>query len=102
MFQTKNAKNVFLLFIGMFILSGCETMSDQELQAKFEAKCERYGFKKATDAFANCLMESEQNYYAALSGIMNKQSVAIKSQSSQRATTTRCSTVYEHTNCTTY
>ncbi len=94
-----------LVLLACICLSACETTSDAELQTKFQAKCEKYGFKPGTDAFANCLMETEQNYYAALSGFMNRQTTAMKNASNKRAVQpaqTRCSTVYGQTNCTTY
>lgn len=101
----KNRLIMLLAVGGCLLAAGCETTSDAELQAKFQAKCEKYGFKPGTDAFANCLMETEQNYYAALSGYMSRQAAAMKGAASKgvvQPTQTRCSTAYGHTNCTTY
>lgn len=101
----KNKLIMLLAVGGCLLAAACETTSDVELQAKFQAKCEKYGFKPGTDAFANCLMETEENYYTALSGYLSRQTAAMKGAASNKAiqpTHTRCSAAYGHTNCTTY
>jgi len=37
------------------LLAGCQTMTPEQRRAADEAKCSAYGFKKKTDAFAECL-----------------------------------------------
>lgn len=37
------------------LLAGCQTMTPEQRRAADETKCSTYGFKKNTDAFAECL-----------------------------------------------
>lgn len=39
-------------------LTACQ--SAEERQAMQMAKCERYGFQRGTDAFANCMLELDK------------------------------------------
>lgn len=51
---------------GMAALAGCTTMTPQERRAADEAKCQTYGFKKNTDAFAECLQRIDLDRAAAM------------------------------------
>ncbi|WP_182086384.1 hypothetical protein [Aureimonas sp. ME7] len=43
------------VLLATLALSGCTTISPQELRTRDEATCRNYGFRKGTDAFAACL-----------------------------------------------
>jgi hypothetical protein len=48
-------KPSFLALFALALLAGCQTMTPQERRAADEATCRDFGFRKGTDAFAECL-----------------------------------------------
>ncbi len=85
------------LILSLFILAGCET--EEETQQRFHNRCVKLGFKPKTDAFANCMMTTESNYYNALSGMVSSANQRIQEN---RPRTTRCTGYGSTLNCTTY
>jgi len=50
----KPARPLFII-AGLLLLSACQSMTPEQRRAADEAQCVGYGFKPATDAFAECL-----------------------------------------------
>ena len=48
-------RSVLALVLTLLIVSGCVSVSPQERRAADEARCRDYGFRKGTEAFAECL-----------------------------------------------
>ncbi len=50
----------FILAIaGVSLLAACQTMTPEQRRAADEAKCTDYGFRKGSEAFAECLQRIE-------------------------------------------
>ena len=52
---------ILLLLVLAAGLSGCQSMTPEQRRAADEATCTGYGFRRNSDAFANCLMNQDLN-----------------------------------------
>ncbi len=50
------SRRIALLLAFAAILSACQSITPEQRHAADEAKCSGYGFRKGTEAFANCMM----------------------------------------------
>ena len=50
---------LILAIAGVLLLAACQTMTPEQRRAADEAKCDTYGFRRGTDAFAECLQRIE-------------------------------------------
>ena len=51
-------RRVAITILGLSaFLAGCTTMTPEQRRAADEQACENYGFRKNTDAFADCLLK---------------------------------------------
>jgi hypothetical protein len=64
---------VLLLMAIVLALSACQTLTPQEQRARDEQTCSGYGFKRATDNFANCLMRLDLDRRADYRGFRDSQ-----------------------------
>lgn len=80
-------------------LTGCEPPepTKEQREAAHIAKCEGFGFKPKTDAFANCLMQQDKLYHED-----RNQYLMRVGQSLNRIQSTSCSTVGSSTICNSY
>jgi len=47
------------VFAALAFLAACTTITPEERRARDEAECTSFGFRKKTDAFADCLLRLE-------------------------------------------
>lgn len=52
-------KRTIFCVMALGVLAGCQTMTPEERRAADEAVCREYGFRKGSEAFAECLQRVE-------------------------------------------
>ncbi|MBX9452790.1 MAG: hypothetical protein KL801_13305 [Mesorhizobium sp.] len=52
-------KPIVPTLIALAVLAGCTTMTPEERRASDEETCREYGFRKGSEAFAECLQRIE-------------------------------------------
>lgn len=75
---------VLAIFLGV---SGCSSLdpAPEEIISKAKIACESYGFKPETDAFSQCVMKLDQDYYKSQQAMAQQ---AIQSMTSRTTCTT--------------
>ncbi|WP_246752916.1 hypothetical protein [Sinorhizobium sp. BG8] len=56
-----NAPKTIALAAMALLLASCQTMTPEERRAADEQTCRSYGFRRGTDAFADCLQRIDLN-----------------------------------------
>ena len=51
----------FLFAAAMAVLAGCQTITPEQQRAADEQRCLNYGFRRGTNAFADCLQRIDLN-----------------------------------------
>lgn len=91
----------------VLLAGGCA--SPQERQAQYaqniQSRCEAYGFQPGTDAFANCMMQIDQQNRASAQQFILNQSKPVPQTyqviQPRPTTNTTCTTFGGQMNCTT-